>query len=78
MPSFFAPLLSWISSRDTMSGDRRLFTIAAAWAANVSSVGSRFSTLYVATASSEERCLRMVSRSRPALFSVPSSLATRV
>ncbi len=78
VPSFVAPLLSWISSRDRMSGDCRLFTIAAACAAKVPSDGSRFSTLYVATASSFRDCLRVVSRFRPPCFRVPISLATSV
>jgi hypothetical protein len=78
VPSFVAPLLSWISSRDTMSGDWRLCTIAAACSAKVLSDGSRFSTLYVATASSPFFCFSVVSRATPALFSVPIVFATRV
>ena len=61
-----------------MSGDCRWSTIAAACAANVPSVGSRFSTLYVATASSERDCLRVVSRSRPPAFTVPRVRAVSV
>jgi hypothetical protein len=51
--SLMAPLLSCTSSSDTMSGERRLLTISAASASNFAcgSVGSRFSTLSVATAS---------------------------
>ena len=44
----------------------------------VASDGSRFSTLYVATASSPRDCLRVVSRSRPPFSRVPSWLATSV
>ena len=64
VPSLVGPLLSWISSRATMSGLLRLVTMPWASAGELvaGSVGSRFSTLYVATASSLSRCLRVVSR----------------
>ncbi|CAM5699714.1 hypothetical protein SVIOM342S_03476 [Streptomyces violaceorubidus] len=79
MPSSVAPLLSWISSSDTMSGDFRWCTIASACAAKVSSDGSkRFSTLYVATASSRALCGRVDSRSVPPRSRAPISPATSV
>ena len=54
-----APLLSWISSRATMSGVFRLSTMPAASRSNFAagSPGARFSTLYVATASWSRACL---------------------
>lgn len=79
-PSFLAPSLSWTSSIATMSGDARWSTMPAASLSNLlcGSVGSRFSTLYVATASSSFFCLRVTSGSvRPAL-TVPSWRAATV
>ena len=60
-----------------MSGLFRLVTMPSASRANLSlgSVGSRFSTLYVATASSLLFCLRVTSRWMPPSVSAPSSVA---
>src|ERR1700712_3997258 len=52
-PSSVAPSLSWISSTEITSGDFRLVTTPAPRRSNFDcgSLGARFSTLYVATAS---------------------------
>ncbi len=65
--SFVGPLLSWISSSETMSGERMLFTIWPASASNFDcgSAASRFSTLNVATESSFRPGAAVTSRARP-------------
>ncbi len=79
-PSFVVPLSSWTSSRATTSGEARLVTRAAARRSNFACgvLGERFSTLYVATASSSSFCLRVVSRRSLLSLSVPSSVAWMV
>ena len=64
-PLSVTPLLSWISSRLMTSGDRRLFTMRSAIFAKVPSLGSRFSTLNVAMASSCGPGSPATSRARP-------------
>lgn len=72
VPSFTAPLLSWISSSASTSGAARLRTAyVASWSYLVcGSPGARFSTLNVATESCSRLALRVTSRCRLPLTSV--------
>ena len=74
VPSSVAPLLSWISSSATMSGDRRLVTTPCGERGELGcgSAGARFSTLYVATASCSRRPARWPRRLQAAARTVPS------
>ena len=75
VPSLVGPLLSWISSSATMSGDLRLLTMSPASSANFASAspGSRFSTLKVATESSLAAASLATSCSRPSEIVVNGS-----
>ena len=66
VPSFTAPLLSWISSSASTSGAARFFTTyAASWSyLACGSAGARFSTLKVATASCSRLAFFVTSRCR--------------
>ena len=78
VPSLVGPLLSWTSSTEIRSGERRLSTITSASAANFAggSPGSRFSTLNVATRSARPRRRRPPSRARVRRRRRPGSVAT--
>lgn len=80
VPLLVAPLLSWISSRATTSGERRLVTTAWASSANLLSglPGARFSTLYVAMVASRSAAGAVTSRSRWLSWTAPTEVAASV